>query len=150
MKSIKHRIYKRLNELLEEKIFETKELIHAVRESMDNDTKSSAGDKYETGRELMQLEINKYEAQLIKWLELKAEVSKINLQKNFEQVGFGTLVKTNKETYFFSIAMGKLIIENEAYYLISLASPIGRLFYEKEIGDTIKFQNREYKIENIV
>ena len=150
MKSIKYRIYKHLNQLLDEKILEIKQLVSSVRESMDKDTKSSAGDKYETGRELMQLEINKHEAQLIKWLELKAEVSKINLQKNFTQVGFGSLVKTNRETYFFSVALGKINIDNETYYLISLASPIGKSFYEKEKGDSITFRNREYIIENIV
>ena len=146
----KQLIYSKIQQLLDDKIETLKEEIESTKEARNNDTKSSAGDKYETGREMMQIELDKNEAQLNKTVKLKSELSKINILKEYNKVEFGSLVVTNQGTYFISIGIGKVDINNENYYSISLASPIGKLLLNKEIGNKIKFQNREFKILNIV
>ena len=147
---LKQKIYNSIVESLDYKIEIAKEAILSAKESRDNDTKSSAGDKFETGREMMQIEIDKNEAQLSKALHLKNDLSKINLLTNNTKVEFGSLVKTNNGTYFISVGIGKVEVDKKEYYAISLVSPVGKILYKKKIGDKVFFQNREFFIENIV
>lgn len=146
---LKDKIHKTLMDILERKVEETKKTILLVKESM-SDTKSSAGDKHETGRALMQIELDKNESHLIKTMRLKKELSLLKTKKEFCKVEFGSLVITNYENYYISIGLGKLNIDNENYYAISLASPIGQVIQNKTVGDVIHFQNREIMIQEIV
>ncbi len=148
--SIKEKLYNEVYKIIIEKIRFVEESITLAKESRNNDTKSSAGDKYETGREMMQAEISKSEIQLQNLLYQKAELLKIKFPKKHNKVELGSLVITDKGNYFISTAIGKLTIENNDYYIISLLSPIGKLFFKKEINNIIRYQKREYLIKNIV
>ena len=150
LKELKKQIYSQLLELTDKKIDTAKKAIDSAKESRDNDTKSSAGDKYETGRAMMQIEMDKNEAQLSKAVKLKRELSQINIQKDYNKAEFGSLVVTNHGKYFISIGMGKIEVNKENYYCISLASPIGKLLHNKKIGDKVQFQEREFIISDIV
>lgn len=149
-KEVKKLIYQHLQELIIQKINIAESAIQSAKESRDNDTKSSAGDKYETGREMMQREINKYEEQLYKAIQLKKELDYLNLEKEQKKVEKGSLVITDKGIYFLSVGLGKIQIEKEKYFAISLASPIGNLLHQKEVGTSISFNGRSIVIEKIV
>lgn len=123
--------------------------IVSLRDSRNNDTKSSAGDKYETGREMAQIELNKLEIQLAKTKELLQELEKINPATECKRVEFGALVMSNQENYFISIPYGKIIHENITYYAISAASPMGAALLRKVPGESVGFNGREILI-NVV
>lgn len=147
---LKKQIYDELLNRLDQKIETAKLSIESTKKSRDNDTKSSAGDKFETGREMMQMEIDKNEAQLGKALKLKRELSQINIQKESKKVEFGSLVFTSEGIYFISIGIGKIEINKENIFAISLASPIGKLLHNKIIAKKVQFQGREFTINDIV
>jgi len=146
---IKNNILKAINITLDEKIQLAKHTIESAKESRDNETKSSVGDKYETGRTLMQFEVEKNRAQLEKIKRLKSELSKIDLQKVFNRVEFGSVVTANKGIYFVSAGLGKVAVDNKQYYCISLASPLGKMLYDKNKGDQFQFNGTTFFIENI-
>ena len=146
---IKSLLLNKLNEILDLKIETAKKAIESAKESRDNDTKSSAGDKYETGRAMMQMEMDKSELQLHHALNLKNELHQINIKKTHEKAEFGSLVRTNQGNYFIALGIGKIIINNESYYAISLASPIGELLHGKSAGDNIMFKEKEIVINEI-
>jgi len=135
---------------LDQKIAEAKAAITSARESRDSETKSSMGDKYETTRAMVQIEIEKSEMQLNKALESQTELTKINLDAKPAAIGFGSIVCTNHENYFIAIGVGKINFENSAYYAISLNSPIGRFLNGKVVGNTGIFQERSFKIIDIL
>lgn len=147
---IKQLIYKELDDGLSQTIKMATKTIKEIKDSRNNDTKSSAGDKYETGREMMQIEMDKNEIQLNNAILLRQKLSQIELDKNPEKVEFGALVLTNQGTYFISIGVGKIEINKGVYYAISLASPIGKLLFDKKIGEKIEFRGREFVIKNII
>ncbi len=149
-RDLKYLLHSELVNAIKSKITILNTTILSAKESRDSDSKSSAGDKYETGRAMMHIEIEKNEVQLSKALKLKKELSEIDLLKDYRKVEFGSLVITNHGNYFISIGIGKLNGDYQDCYAISLASPIGRLFQNKEKGDVVKFQDREIIIENIV
>lgn len=146
----KSQIFQQICDLLETRISEFTQAIASIKESRDNESKSSAGDKYETGRVMMQIELDKNETQLNNSLQLKAELAQLNTQQNYDRVAFGSLVITNQENYFISVGMGKLEVKGETYYAISLASPIGQALKDKTIGDHIPFQGRSIIIQDLV
>ena len=78
-------------------------IINEVKESSNSESKSSAGDKHETSKAMMQLEIEKLGTQL-KEAELKLlEFDKINFNMNFQCIEQGSLVETNRG-YFYTFA----------------------------------------------
>jgi len=149
-KGLKKKLYISLIRQLNERIVELESMVVKAREARDDDTKSSAGDKYETAREMIQMEINKTENLLSKNVLMKVDLEKVNILKEYSKVEFGSLVFTNNGTFFLSIPYGKIEVEKEAFLAITLVSPIGQEFKDKKVGDTVKFQDREYIIENIV
>ncbi len=149
MINIKEILVDKLLSILDKRIETANNDIKLAKESRDNETKSTAGDKYETGRSMVQFELEKNNVQLNKAIQLKNELAQIDLQKKFKSVEFGCLVFTNKGNYFISIGLGKIEISNESIYCISLASPIGKIFHHKKVNDQIVFQEKEIEIFEI-
>ena len=143
---MKAEIIKHIEALLAEKIEVIESAIEVAKESRNEEGKSSAGDKFETGREMMQLEIDKLELQLNKTQLLEDEVKTLNPKRKNPDVDFGSLVKSNFETYYISVGLGKLEVNGQIIYAISLASPIGMALKGKKVGDKIQFQNREIEL----
>ncbi|WP_066627737.1 hypothetical protein [Labilibacter marinus] len=147
---IKKQLSAKVVEILDEKIDTLNTQLSSAKESRDSDTKSSVGDKYETSRAMMHIEIAKNEAQLSNFLKLKNQVSKINVSQANSEVGFGTVVITNKGNYFVSVAIGKLSIEAGEFYSISMVSPIGKKMAGLKAGDKFTFQEQTIVIKDIV
>ena len=147
---IKKQILTQIIEILDERIESIHQTIDSTKESRDNETKCSSGDKYETGRTMMNFELEKNRVLLNKTLSLKNELSQIDLHKKNEAVTLGCLVKVNNGSYFISVGIGKLEVANEIIFSISLASPIGKLLNNKKVGDKFKFQGKEITIFEII
>lgn len=143
---LKEDLQKKLLAILNTKQEEALQTLASARESRDSDTKSSAGDKHETARAMVQIEIEKNEVQLNKIQQQKEELLKIPIQKKFNKVELGSLVYTNQENYFFSIGHGKIETDEGIFYAISLAAPIGLALNGKTTGDQIEFQGRSIRI----
>ena len=150
LRELKESIYKQLSIIVDRKIETAKKSIKSAKEARNQETKSSVGDKFETGRAMMQFELEKNEVQLSKALNLKKELSRVDFQKEYNSIEFGSLTVTDQGNYFISIGIGKIEVNNESIYAISLASPIGKMLYGKKIGDIVQFQNIDYTIKNIV
>lgn len=120
------------------------------QESLESDTKSSAGDKYETSREMIQQDLTRYQGQLLQAQRDLALLQQLHLKKEQPIVTLGSLVKTEKATYFIAISLGNIVMEDTAYVVISASSPIGQLFLEKSVNDTIDFNGTQQHILEIL
>jgi transcription elongation GreA/GreB family factor len=74
---------------------------------------------------------------------MKAVLDKIAIEKLTNTICLGSLIKTNKASYFLAISTGKITIENADYYAVSTNSPIGKELLGKCIGDRIPFNEAE-------
>ncbi len=146
---IKRELLSYLSNAIEKNISQLKMDIQSLYDSRNNDTKSSAGDKYETSREMAQIELNKLEAQLSKTLQLNNELSKIDLNIKYKKIELGALIHTNKENFLLCIPYGKIEIKSQLFYAISPASPIGMALLGKKVGDKVDFQGREILVVGI-
>jgi transcription elongation GreA/GreB family factor len=120
-----------------------------AKESRDNDTKSSAGDKYETGRAMMQQEMDQAEKRLAQIKALKNELNRLPLEESSSEIIPGSFVKTTSGLFFIGVSLGKVEIRDQLIFAISTASPLGKLLHLKKEGDTILFNGQEQKIEII-
>ena len=147
--SLKRKLFSLCEDYVNQKIESAQEAIDNAQSSANEETKSSSGDKYETGRSMMQLEIEKYSSQLEEGLKLKKALSQISIEKPTKSVFPGSLVITNNGNYFIAISAGKLTLKNIDYFSISISSPLGQALYNKTVKEEISFRDRVYKIEAI-
>ena len=146
---MKKRIVEFITLLIKDKTQLLKFELDSINKEKNNINKSSAGDKFETSRALMQTEYDKIHNQLLILKNQLRAIKSISLSDKKNKVGVGSFIKTNKSFYFISIGLGKQIIDNNDIYIISLSSPIGKLLNNKKKGDKIVFNNNEELIENI-
>lgn len=134
---------------LDDRISFLKQSIQAAKESRDNETKSSVGDKYETGRAMVQMELEKNQVQLNKTETLKSSLTKIAIDKPSKQVEFGSFVRTTQGQYFIAIPFGKVEVNGSPVFCISMASPIGQILAGKRAAARVSFQGKEIEIQEI-
>jgi len=125
-------------------------VIKDIKQSLQSETKSSAGDKHETGRAMLQLEREKAGHQLAEIEKTKQILSKINTELTYKNIGLGSVVYTTTSNYFISISAGELKVEDDTFYAISANTPIGQLLLGKSVGDVINFRNLEFKITKVL
>ena len=146
---MKKRVVDFITLLIKDKTKLLKFELDSINKEKNNLKKSSAGDKFEISRALMQTEYDKIHNQLLILKNQLRAIKSISLSDKKKKVGVGSFIKTNKSFYFISIGLGKQIIDNNAINIISLSSPIGKLLNNKKKGDKIVFNNKEELIENI-
>ncbi len=145
MKSTKSEIHLKLRSQLEKSVEEARKEYALAKESRDSDTKSSAGDKFETGREMMQREMDKLSAQVDNTLNSIAKLDRIADLPTSSIISEGSLVETDQETYYVSIGYGKL----DTVFAISIESPLGIELKGKRVGDRIEMRGRNITIKHI-
>ena len=146
---LKRRLYELCVEHLQKKAKDVKQLIDDAIESANNETKSSAGDKYETGMEMMQQEIELNVARLSDLTKQRELLDRINPDLTPITVQQGALVKTNNGSYYIAIAAGQLKLEDTTYYAISHSSPAGEMLIGKKKGDSFTLNGKTFQIEEI-
>jgi len=142
----KQKLYDFCQTFVEGRISRIRNTIKDIQESLNSETKSSAGDKHETGRAMLQLEREKMGQQLEKAENIKMVLAKVDLENKSRTVGLGSWVKTSKADYFLSISAGEYKDNSTSIFCISTGTPIGRLLLGKSEGDTITFIEEEIKI----
>lgn len=120
-----------LKGLLEQRAQSLGAEIAATLEARNSDTKSSAGDKHEVGRALVQQELDRLEARLHAVQAMQQELARVPLDRAHERAGFGSLVTTDRGCYFIAIALGAFTVGGADGFALSLASPLGRALQGK-------------------
>ena len=110
-----------------------------LNSAITDDSKSTAGDKHETGRAMVHLEQEKLSKQLIQNKQLQQALQKIDPDNKSERVQFGSLVTTDKGVYFFSIGLGKITVNGKEIFCLTPITPLGQKLFDRKKGDTIEF-----------
>ncbi|HEY8401261.1 MAG TPA: 3-oxoacyl-ACP synthase [Cytophagaceae bacterium] len=149
MMTIKQALYNKCVEYVNERLSATQKAIQEAQAAANEETKSSVGDKYETGRAMLQLEIEKMSAQLAEGMKLKQSLSRINPEKEMETAELGSLVETSGGIFFLSISLGQIKLDDKTYFVISPATPIGTQLLGLKKGDSFTFNNKSISILSI-
>jgi hypothetical protein len=147
--NIKQELYNQCLEFIEGRRNTIQNTINDIQESLGSETKSSAGDKHETGRAMLQLEREKAGNQLAEIQKEKELLSKIDISIISKTVRVGSVIYTSQFNYFIAISAGQLRVDKRMFYAISPQTPIGKLLLGKTINDSVVFRNSSFKIVNI-
>jgi len=145
----KKEIHRFVEEFVQSRIDSSLDQLNELQQSKEGDTKSSAGDKFETSREMLQQEEDKIKRMLLQGYKMKQDLDALNPEENKPTIGAGSIVKTNRGSFYISIGIGKLPIENESIFCISMGSPIGLLLKGQVAGNDVSFNGNTFSIQQV-
>lgn len=148
--TVKEQLYEACKKFLHGRLDTVIERIANIQESLQSETKSSAGDKHETGRAMLQLEREKAGNQLADIEKQQELFSRVTIDTPSEVARLGSIVTTDKGNYFLAISVGVIIINTKTYYAISPSSPIGKVLLGKKNGDSFTFNRITQQIKGIL
>jgi transcription elongation GreA/GreB family factor len=149
MGNLKEQLYKMCIDYVQKRISEARQAIDDAQDSSDEETKSSAGDKYETGREMMQQVADQAQVQLNEANKLMVALSTITYNTNHSNADTGSVVYTDNGQFYIAIGAGTLSVGQQTFYAVSPASPIAIKLTGKKAGDEFDLNGRAYKIEKV-
>lgn len=136
-------------DILSARRLELKQELEKVQASFAAETKSSAGDKYETSREMISQEKDKIYDRLAEIEKQEQTLSLIKKDSIHSKIALGSIVHTVDQQYFISISLGKLKSGSVEFLAVSPASPLAQSLLGKETGDTVVFLKKTYQIVSV-
>ncbi len=136
-------------EYLQKRVLVVRKAMDGLKEDLENESKSSAGDKFETGREMINIEWNKLSIQLNEYERLGQILNRIEEYKSNGNVVLGSIVLTDNAKYFISIPAGEIKSGTEKFYAVGIKSPIAQVLLGKKVGEKISFHGQEFEIKEI-
>lgn len=146
---IKAALFVRCQQYVQQRIDNARQAMEAAQEAANSESKSSAGDKYETGRAMAQLERDRHAQLLAEARKIENELTRLNIDKTYEAVQPGSLVVTSRGTYFISISAGKLTIDQADYFAVSAVSPIAMALAGRRVGQSATFNNMTFEVVEV-
>lgn len=123
--------------------------IKEAQKASNEDTKSSAGDKYETGRAMMQQETNRNLAQLNEANKLMVALNRISTAGTSTKAETGSVIITNNGNFYLAISAGSLQVDGKTYFAVSPGSPVGVMLASKQAGDGFTLNGKSYIINSV-
>ena len=149
MVAIRSELIQACRDYLQTKVTVVRKAMDSLKEDMENESKSSAGDKFETGREMINIEWNKLSVQLNEYDRLGQILNRIEEHKPNGNIILGSMVITDAAKYFISIPAGEIRSGDEKYYSIGIKAPIAQILLGKKVGEKLTFNGKEFTIKDI-
>lgn len=134
---------------LSQRIAMSNHAMQQAQEAANGEEKSSAGDKYETGRAMGHLQKDMHARQLAGLVREMAALHAINVDERCIEGRSGALLRTDPYDFFIGIGLGKQTIEGRTVVFLSPQAPLARTLQNKKAGDTLFFQKETMLIREI-
>ncbi|HMJ67263.1 MAG TPA: hypothetical protein VK508_00125 [Cyclobacteriaceae bacterium] len=147
-------LYRLCYEFIENRIKAIREAMQQTQASADSETKSSAGDKYETGLSMMQLDMEKQAEQLNEAVRTRTSLEQVKLLDEISSNGSGVVkpgsaVETSNGNFYIAISAGQLKASGQVYFAVSPATPIGSKLMGLKTGESFSFNGKNFTVNKI-
>lgn len=139
--TFKKRLHQHCIQLIEQRIATTLAIIDNARDAANSEEKSSAGDKYETGRAMGHLDQEMHGKQLAANRKELAALLNIDCSVTNNKVTTGSFIKCPAHSFFIAAGLGKIQFEGETIFVLSPLAPLAVTLLHKKAGDSIAFNN---------
>lgn len=136
-------------QLIAERIAMAKSAGDRAQEAANSEDKSSAGDKYETGRAMGQLEKDMYARQQAENVKELARLQQVNTDSIYTTPQTGALVQCAEQSFFIAAGLGRQLIDEQTIFFLSPYTPLAKLLLPKRAGDRFLFNGKEITILTI-
>ncbi len=135
---------------LDQNLKNRRDHLHSLRESLGSETKSSAGDKHETGRAMIHSEqarvqdsVNRLEGMLSKLRQYAAVIGPI------QRVSPGALVETTGPWVLVGVPMGKVQLPDALVLCVGAEAPLAQQWHGAQPGDQVVLGSQQLTIQAI-
>ena len=135
--------------LLRERVHTARQAMEAAQESANNEGKSSAGDKYETGRAMSQIDRDRSAGQMDDAIQEMLRLQSIDADRVYGEVANGAVVQCGEAIYFIATGLGSIIYEEHKVIVLSPKAPLSNLLRGKVKGDKITFNGKGFEITEL-
>jgi len=142
-------VHAALIDCLNEKHKELQAALAETDDSLSADSKSTAGDKHETGRAMAQLEREKIGGFIQQHEQLMANAQRLDSSVKTSTIRLGSLVNTSNGWYYISVAAGRIFLENTPVFCLSPAAPLVGALLGKKSGEEVLWQGNSIAIVSI-
>ncbi len=132
--------------LLDDRLQVAWKAMEAAQDSANDQSKSSAGDKYETSRSMGQLDRSMHARQYEQVRQERVVLDRIGESEALSRGAVGALLETSAGWFFISVSLGTVQFDNKTVIAVSSSSPVGLSFLGKETGAQFQFLNKQHKI----
>jgi hypothetical protein len=150
MSDIKAKLHALCLQYVQTRMQAAQQAIVQAQQAQSDDTKSSAGDKYETGREMAQQDTNRNLAQLNEANKLMVALNHLSINGTSTKAEAGSVIITNNGSFYLAVSAGSLLVDGKNYVAVSPASPIGLKLKDKKAGDDFILNEKKYQIQSII
>lgn len=136
---------------MSERLHALQQKLQDLTDSAADETKSSAGDKYETARAMLHIEQDQVRQQIAEINAQHAVLTRLDPVLRPERVAIGSLIRMQDTWYYLSIGLGKIRIEAVGtVYILSPQSPLGKMLTGLSSGAELSLNGRKMKIIELV
>lgn len=141
-------LFELIKEQLAEKIQHLQADVSDLQQGIAEDSKSSAGDKFETSREMAQQELSKLHVQISELQRLK-NLLENQQNRSSETAQLGSVIQTSIGNFILGIPVGKVEFEKTSLIGIGMGAPLGQVLLHKKKGEKIQFNQQTILIEEL-
>jgi hypothetical protein len=145
----KNKLKKRALDLIGKRIATAREAMKQAQEAANSEEKSSAGDKYETGRAMGHLQKDMHARQLAESLKELAALENIAIDTICREGRAGAFLQSEGSSFFIYAGLGKQIIDGQVVIFLSSLAPLAKLLQNKKTGDRFPFDKTTIRILDV-
>lgn len=124
--------------------------IQDAQSGLQSESKSTAGDKHETGRAMLQLEAEKLGAQYQETLKMFNFIKQLNPNDSHQVIQLGSLIKTNLGLFYICSGIGSLQVEGHNIFVLSPIAPLSKVLLNKTLNDSFTFNGKTILVTSII
>lgn len=121
-------------------------MVADLQEGLANETKSSAGDKYETSRAMSQQELDKINTQLQEISRQLALIPHLETVSGSAIVQNGSIVETNKGFFFIGLPLGSVQTNEGTVFCIGATAPLAQQLIGKNVGEQVTLNSNQFDV----
>lgn len=148
--ALKAQILEACTHKVQERIEEAIAAMNRAADAALSEEKSSAGDKYETGRAMGYLDRERY-AQVLQQAKKELQFyQQLKQEQHPQRAAPGVLAGTGNMFILLATGIGKLNVAGHAVMVVSVLSPLGQKLRGLGVGDSFSMGEQEHRISFLV
>lgn len=135
---------------IEKQLSHVHQAIEVAKSTAKEESKSSAGDKHETGKSHLQLTQENNSKHLNNLQQQKRVIKLLEAYDAKDFIQLGSLVDTSNGLYFLAIGVGQVKVNDITVFIVSPASPVGKALMHKQVNELAVFNQLNLQIKEII
>jgi len=135
--------------MLKERIAVSEQRMMEAKESLQSETKGSAGDKHETSKEMARQELEKIEINHAQLQRSFIQLERLDPRQTQTKVQVGALVQASSKLFYISASVGEVLVEGTKVFCVSNLAPLAKAMLNLEKNSSYSFNDDEGRIDKL-